>query len=437
MKNITLLVILLFLSVYWSACNKGSSPSPPATALAVNSISPSSGGLNTIVTVTGKGFSPDPASNTVTINDQKAVVLTANETVLTIRVTLTGSTGPVTVKVNGQSAAGPVFTFLSAAIVSTIAGNGIYDSLSAASTISPVNHPLDVAVDKNGTVYYTEYNRVKKMTPAGEITVLAGNGVRTYADGSGTAASFDIPVALAVDGSGNVFVADRDNNCIRKISPAGLVTTFAGKGRVYGYADGKGSDVRFWEPTGIAVDKTGNVYVSDRSNERIRKITPDGTVSTLAGDGKSGYRDGAGANAQFYHPARIAADSAGNIYVADEINHRIRIVTPAGIVSTLAGSGISSYQNGVGQAADFGNVRAVAVDRLGNVYVNDQSNKVIRKITPAGNVTHVAGVPQVSGFADGAGTTAKFYFPEGIATDGAGNVYVADEINNRIRKISF
>jgi len=181
------------------------------------------------------------------------------------------------------------------------------------------------------------------------------------------------------------------------------------------------------------VDSSGNVYVADSINHLIRKITPGGVVSTFAGTGTRGHADGTGSTAQFSFPFGVAVDSSGSIYVADFSNHHIREITPEGVVSTFAGSTAGSG-NGIGNTAQFNHPFGVAVDSRGNVYVADQVNHRIRRITPAGVVSTLAG--STEGFADGTGTTAQFYYPTGVAVDSSGNVFVADNVNHRIRKIT-
>jgi serine/threonine protein kinase, bacterial len=215
-----------------------------------------------------------------------------------------------------------------------------------------------------------------------------------------------------------------------------VVSTFAGRGR--GFADGNASTALFFEPYGIVADPQGNFYISDRGNGRIRKITPPGVVSTLAGSGNPApfaFADGAGSAAQFYGLQGIAIDKQGNLYVADQYNNRIRKITPAGLVSTLAGASSKGFADSDGTSpALFNQPAAVAADSQGNVYVADFSNHSIRRITPAGVVSTIAGNGK-PGYVDGAGQTAQFRNPSGIAVDEKGNIYVADSSNGRIRKI--
>lgn len=270
-------------------------------------------------------------------------------------------------------------------------------------------------------------------------SILAGGtGGPGSADGAGSDAQFDHPGGVAMDGSGNVYVADSYNNTIRKITSNGVVTTLAGFAGESGSADGVGSAARFDFPTGMAVDALGNVYVADCHNNTIRKITSDGTVSTLAGTAQnSGHANGTGKAARFNHPDGVAVDAAGNVYVADTYNHTIRKITGAGVVSTLAGAArVSGLADGAGSRARFSHPTAVAVDARGNLYVADSDNQIIRKITSAGVVSTLAGRSGAYGNADGPAGKAHFGYCVGVAVDGAGNVYVADGGNYSIRKIS-
>jgi streptogramin lyase len=269
--------------------------------------------------------------------------------------------------------------------------------------------------------------------PAPQVSTVAGSGNNAFADGQGTSASFSFPYGVAVDPNGNAYVGDSTNYRIRKITASGNVTTLAGSS--WAFADGQGTAAKFKTPYGVAVDKNANVYVADFGNCRIRKITPNGNVTTLAGSGVAGNADGQGTAASFSYPIGVAVDTNGNVYVADYGNHRIRKITASGNVTTLAGSGTAGYANGQGTAASFNAPTGIAVDTNGNVYVGDQSNNRIRKITPSGNVSTLAGSGNYA-FADGQGAVASFSSPAGVAVDASGNLYVADYGNNRIRKIT-
>jgi gliding motility-associated-like protein len=268
----------------------------------------------------------------------------------------------------------------------------------------------------------------------GKVSIFAGLDIGNL-DGIGTDAKFQEPVQLAADPNNNIYVADKWANRIRKVTPNAVVTTVAGNGISFSSDNTNPLLARFSMPTGIIYDPYGNIIVGDKNSSKIRRISPTGVVSTIAGNGSNYLVDGTGTNSSFSQQNQIAMDIAGNIYVADQSNHAIRKITTDGIVSTLAGNGSSGSTDGIGAAARFNYPYGIAVDRMGNVFVADRSNHKIRKITPSGVVTTFAG-SGVSGFADGIGTSAKFYNPHGLTIDAAGNLYVADFNNYRIRKIT-
>lgn len=329
-----------------------------------------------------------------------------------------------------------------AGVVTTLAGlAGSIGSADGTGNAARFWQPYGLAADHSGNVYVADSGNdtIRKITPSGEVTTLAGlAGAQGHADGTNSAARFWQPYGVAVDSSGNVYVADQGNDTIRKITPAGLVTTLAGLPGAQGSADGTNSTARFTAPSGVAVDGSGNVYVADYGNNAIRKITPAGVVTTLAGKaGTKGHVDGTGSAARFNHPSGIGVDSSENIYVGDTDNDTIRMITPAGAVTTLAGLALNSGSaDGTNSAARFNSPRGVVVESSGNVYVADYYNDTIRKITPEGVVTTLAGLAVLYGNADGTGSAARFDSPAGVATDASNNVYVADTLNQTIRKIT-
>ncbi|MBN8877008.1 MAG: IPT/TIG domain-containing protein [Sphingobacteriales bacterium] len=395
----------------------------------VTSFSPSSAGYGAAITVTGTGFSTVAANNIVTLNGIPAQVEAATATELKIRVPKNkNTTGILRVQVqSGGAANAPMpFTYLLTYTVSTLAGSSTEGYNDGTGVAAQFASPRSVAVDSKGNIYVADVgnNRIRKVTPGGVVTTFAGNGFKSYADGEATKASFNSPSGVAVDVSDNIYVADAGNNRIRKITPAGVVTTVAGDGTA-GFFDAADVKARFRFPRGIAVDASGNIYVGDDDNNRIRKISPAGLVTTLAGSGVSGSADGTGTAAQFSSPGGVAVDASGNVYVGDIGNDGVRKITPGGVVTTLAsGANILDGPNGV------------AIDASGNVYVTVRESHVIRKITPAGEVTLVAGIQNSQGFMDGLSTTARFTVPEGIVVDASGTIYVADLGNYRIRKIA-
>lgn len=305
---------------------------------------------------------------------------------------------------------------------------------------SSVTFTITVA---NGSNSVTGHERIID----GNISDFAGvPGVAGRNDGPGATATFNSPMGLAVDGSGNIYVAEgsttgaASNDTIRKITPGGDVSTFAGTAGQPGSDDGTGAAARFDNPHGVAVDASGNLYVADSNNSTIRKVTPAGEVSTFAGTaGQTGSTDGTGAAARFKFPNGVAVGPSGNIYVADSSNHLIRKITPAGVVTTLAG-GLQGFADGSGAAAKFNFPNGVAVDGDENIYVADFNNHSIRVVTPVGVVTTLAG-STAPGNSDGTGSAARFHFPTSVAVglDPASSqkyVYMADSANQKIRRIT-
>jgi len=311
------------------------------------------------------------------------------------------------------------------------------------------NDPSGIAVDNDGNVYVADYtnHRIRKITKSenGVYTksTFAGSSSGDQ-EGTGASARFRFPTGVAVDKDGNVYVADYGNHKIRKITPGREMTTIAGSGT--SGSDNHATDAKsatFNRPYGVAVDEDGNVYVADKNNHRIRKITKLESggykVDSFAGseEGRSGSDNGTGADAKFFSPQGMAMDSSGNVYVADLSNHSIRKITPQGEVSTFAGSGTPGDENGVAGEAQFDSPRGIAVDAAGIVYVADSSNHLIRKITPGGVVTTIAGSTEGVNNGYSIGAKTRFKHPIDVATDSSGNVYVADTGNHLIRKIEY
>lgn len=320
--------------------------------------------------------------------------------------------------------------------ITTFAGHaGSSGSTDATGTSARFNSPSSIAIDSSGNLYVADTSNhvVRKITSAGVVTTLAGTaGSAGSTDGTGSAASFNGPSGIAVDSVGNVYVADTYNHTIRAITPAGVVTTLAGLAGNSGSADGSGSTARFNYPSGVAVDSSSTVYVADTSNHTIRKIV-GGTVSTFAGS--AGVRGNTNSPALFAYPNALIVDSSGNVFVADSYNYTIRKITSGGSVSTYAGTaGSAGSTDGTGTAALFNQPSGITVDSSGNLYVADTYNDTIRKIASGAVVTTLAGSPGVIGTVDGTGALARFSQPYGITVDSSGNLYIADTRNHTIRR---
>lgn len=304
------------------------------------------------------------------------------------------------------------------------------------------DQPFGLAVDSTGNVYVADKANdvIRKITPSGVVTTFAGlAGNIGSTDGSATDARFNQPTGVAIGSGGDIYVTDTANNTIRKITTAGVVSTLAGKAsNGPGVTDGTGSAALFSSPSGITVDSSGNLFITDAANNSIRKITQAGVVTTVAGTPpNAGSADGTGVGVTFDQPLGIAVDSSGNIYVADSQNDMIRKIVPGTTVtvSTLAGEADSQGSaDGKGPLARFKNPRGVAIDSSGNLYVTDTGNSVIRKVAPDGTVTTLAGTPLDFASSAGTGPAALFDIPTGIAVDGSGNLYVSDELGYTISK---
>jgi predicted Zn-dependent protease len=343
-----------------------------------------------------------------------------------------------TLEISGATAAlnGQLYRY-----VTTLSG-GSSTSNSATLTVAKAFFPFPVGlvVDASGNLYVTDTSTdtVQKIF-AGSVTTFAGTSGQTgTADGSGSVALFNDPTGIFTAADGTLSVTDNANATIRRITSAGVVTTLAGSTVNRGNNDGTGTAATFSSPIGIGQDAGGNLYVADATNNTIRKISSTGVVTTFAGSaGIAGSVDGIGTAARFNHPTGIAVDASGNVYVSDSTNNTIRKITSSGAVSTLAGlAGVMGAADGTGTGALFNNPGGLAVDASGNIYLADTGNSAVRKITPAGVVRLLAGLPGVAGLKDGSGSDAWFNQPKDVTVDSSGSVYVADTGNATIRKVS-
>ena len=323
-------------------------------------------------------------------------------------------------------------------IVTTFAGSGLMGSADGWTVQASFANLMGLAVDADGNVYVADShnNLIRRIKKDGMVTTIAGSGAVGSSDGLSRTASFFNPAGIAIGKNGCLYIADTHNNLIRQIDSDGMVKTITGR-RNETPKYGVDTSVQFDNPVGIVVDSKGNVFVADQFNDAIRKIDPAGIVTNFAGGvGKPGFKDGLGSSASFYLPCGLAIDSADNIYVTDTFNNLIRKINQAGMVTTIAGKKTKGAVNGNGVSASFSYPAGISIDKQGNLFVADAGNNKIRRIAQNGEVSTFAGNGK-PGSVNGRDTTASFFKPYGVAVANDGSVYVADYLNNMVRKISY
>ncbi len=332
-------------------------------------------------------------------------------------------------------------------IITTVAGNGTrgFSGDGGPATSASLAYPNGMAVDEVGNLYIvdTSNHRIRKITVDGTITTVAGNGSRGFSGDGGpaTSASLAYPSGMAVDGTGNLYIGDTDNHRVRKVTTNGIISTVAGNG-IYGFSGdgGPATNASLYYPSGMAVDGDGNLYFAERSNNRIRKVAVNGTISTVAGNGTAAFSGdgGAATSAGLNYPRDVAVDAEGTLYIADQNNHRIRKVDSDGVISTVAGNGTQTF-NGDGGAATSAGLSfpsGVAVDGAGNLYIASRDHNRVRKVSINGIISTVAG-NGTDGFSGDGGPAilAALSDPSGVAVDGAGSLFIADSGNSRVRAL--
>ena len=331
-------------------------------------------------------------------------------------------------------------------IISTVAGSGSqgYSGDNGPATAADLASPFGITRDGAGNLYITDYNVIRKISAAGIITTVAGNGSDGFSGDGGpaTAAMLYQPFGVSIDGSGNLYIADYGNNRVRKVNTSGIISTIAG-GDVTGYAGdgGPATAALLANPEDVSVDGSGNVYISDYNNNVIRRISPTGIINTVAGTGTAGFGGdgGAATAAAINSPGAILADNSGNVYFSDINNHRVRRINPGGVIATVVGNGIAGYSGDGGTAglASINSPSGVAIDGSHNLYVSDYTSGVVRKINVITDIiTTIAGDGDAGYSGDGGpATAASLYQPRRIAADAIGDVYIADWDNFRVRKV--
>jgi len=323
--------------------------------------------------------------------------------------------------------------------VTTFAGTGVAGYMDNAASGAMFNNPEGVSVDSHGNVYVSDsFNElIREISTTGNVTTIAGNQSAGLVNGVASSAEFYAPSGQVFDAQGNLYVSDQGNNVIRKITPAGVVSNYAGTGQA-GYRNGavdsahltNASDslAKFNSPQGLCIDASGNLYVADRGNNVIREIMPNGRTKTIAGNAVKGFIDATDEAAFFDNPTGVAIDSKGNVWVTDQGNSALREISSSGVVTTIFGS--PNQENLLGYPS------AITIDTQGNLYIADETGRIF-EYTTGGVLYLLAGAPASAGFNNGLGGVALFNYPQGIAVDASGNIYVADQYNNVIRKITI
>lgn len=376
--------------------------------------------------IQGTGFSEVMAENTVRVNEVQAIVTAATKTSLTVTIPVKAGDGKIFVKTNTRT--------------QTSTADFYYDWVGQVSTFnyspSPYAIPDDIIFDAQGNMYISDRNilQIFKVGSDGIVRVFAGSGIPGMDDGTATTASFGGPKSMTIDGNGNIFVVDQSNFCIRKITPSGTVSLVAGHNTRNGTVDGDISIASFRNPEGIAVDRNGVLYVSEYYDHKIRKIQGN-TVSTFIGSTTYGDINGNGTTARLYIPQGMRLDADGNILLADTYNNKIKKITPAGDVTTVIGHVTAGFADGNSTQARFRFPRGIGSDAKGNIVVADRDNHAIRFISKNGWVSTLGGVPTDAAYTDGTGPAARFFLPENVSFSPNGDVWVVDGGEGRIRKI--
>jgi sugar lactone lactonase YvrE len=329
----------------------------------------------------------------------------------------------------------------------TVAGLGTqgFSGDGGQATSAQLNYPVGGAVDAQGNLYIADNtnHRVRKVSPAGVITTVAGDGVPGYGGdgGQATSARLNFPDGVAVDSHGDLFIADSLNNRVREVSPAGVITTVAGNGSAgYSGDGGQATSAALDNPTGVAVGPGGVLYIADEANERVREVHANGIITTVAGTGGAGFSGDGGpaGSAELNTPVAVATDSQGDLYIADGSNWRVRKVDANGTITTIAGNGTAGFSGDGGQAtsAEISFPRGIAVDQAGNVYIADLNNYRVRRVTPDGRISSIAGDGSLGFSGDGGqALSAELGSVYGVATDAGGDVFVFDSSNQRVREV--
>ncbi len=436
---INLPLICFFLAIVVYGCKKDDDNDSPSNLPFITSMQPLSGAKGTIVTLKGSNFSNDISLINVYVNGKYADVIAASASEIQFEIPAGAGSGLISLVVAGKGTSGPLFNFIYTVTVSVFSGYSLIPgNIDGNPTTARFNAPAGIAIDQNNNLYVADElnHTIRKITPVGNVSTFAGNGIAGHQDGLPGIARFNQPVGITFDATNGFFyVADKGNHCIRKINLAGDVFTVAGIPGVPGYVDAPGFSARFQSPAGVAVEgELASVYITDQGNHCIRKLDDVGVVTTFAGSTIAGLQDGVGGAAKFLTPEAITWDTTGYLYVTDVANHNIRRITKTSrLVSTAAGSGADGYQDGSPAQSMFSQPHGLMAEN-NTVIVCDTYNNRIRQIIYGSSVTTLSGDGSAA-FSDGIGLLAKFNKPGGIVKDKNGNYFITDTGNNAVRRM--
>jgi sugar lactone lactonase YvrE len=431
---------MLFLALAVVSCKEKPEPIigvDPITVL--TGFTPTTGPKGTIVTIQGENFGTSSNEISLKINGLPAAIKSVKNNEITAIVPDKCGLGALVLSVKGKNLTSTEkFRYVYKSTTSNFTGGQKGFADGPADSVK-FEGPYKIIFDSKQTLYMTDQGNclVRKIAPDGTVSTIAGTPHSGFKDGKGDQALMKFPIGIELGPDGTLYIADHQNNAIRKITADGTLTTLAGSPDREGLVDGDLKTAQFKKPYGVKLDKTGTLWICDTENGVIRKISPDGQVTTFAGS-TPGYADGKLREAKFYFPSNLTFDEEGNVFVADKHNHCIRKITADGMVTTFAGTPEKNgFKDGVAKEAMFDQPSNVQIDKLGNLYVTDLYNHCIRLIYTDGLVTTLAGQPGNLGYVEGAGAEAKFYYPQGSTFDNEGNLYVTDSFNNRVRKVTI
>ncbi|MCE6988131.1 IPT/TIG domain-containing protein [Dyadobacter sp. CY323] len=434
-------LLILILPIAFLSCSDNPDPVDPPKQLnaELTAFSPSSGAKGTLITIEGKNFGTKASDITLKINGLPAIVKSVKDNEITATVPDKCGLGPLVLSLNGKEIkSAEKFRYIYKATTSYFTGGEKGYADGAARSVK-FEGPYNLVFDTKELLYVADLGNcmVRKIEKDGTTSTVAGTPHSGFKDGKGDHALMKFPIDVDVAPDGTIYVADHQNNAIRKIGPDGTLTTLTGNPDREGLLDGDLATAKFKRPYGVKIDPSGILWICDTENAVIRKISPAGQVTTFAGS-TQGYADGKLLEAKFYFPAHLTFDENGSIYIADKHNHCIRKITPDGMVTTFAGMPEKQgFKDGAAKDAMFNQPSNVQIDKLGNLYVTDLYNHCIRLIYPDGWVMTLAGQPGNFGYIEGTGANAKFYHPQGSTLDKEGNLFVTDSFNNRIRKLTI